>query len=422
MHLPLSELLRPKNLQDITGQAHLLDSDGWLIKSIENQKPLSLLFYGPPGCGKTTLAKLYSNAFKFRKLTFSGATSSIADIKKEVAELKKTPLLSTTILFVDELHRLNKAQQDFFLPLIEDGTLVLLGATTENPSFTINNALLSRMRACTLNPLDDNDLNKIIEKYESLYSPLGLEQKDRLLLIKSAKQDARVLLNSLAALHSYQKEKITPKILQKILQAKPAFYDKHGDQHYNLVSALHKSVRGSDPDAALYWLERMLLGGEDRLYLLRRLIRMASEDIGLADPSALLQATATHQTYQILGSPEGELAIAQLVIYLSLAPKSNATYLAQEAAKEKAETTNEMPPPNAIINAPTQWMKEQGFGKDYEYDHDTPFAFSGQNYFPKKLPRPNFYQPKTIGFERELKKRMEYFASLRKKLNVEEIK
>lgn len=412
---PLAEQLRPKSLNEIYGQDHLLGPEGFLTKTIQSGKPLSIILWGPPGCGKTSIARLYANAFNLRFETLSPIFSGIADLKKIIKDIEETPLFSRgTVLFVDEIHRFNKAQQDAFLPFIERGTFVLVGATAENPSFYLNNALLSRVRVLTLKPLDDEALRKILQKFEKERSPLPLTSEARQHLFDISQGDGRYLLNLVENLQNIKSEELLdiPR-LSPLLQKRAPLFDKSGDQHYNIISALHKSVRGSDPDAALYWFCRMLEGGEEPLFIARRLIRMASEDIGLADPQALSLAIAARDAYEMLGSPEGELALAQMVIYLALAPKSNAAYVAYNAAKALAASTTHLDPPAIILNAPTKMMKELGYGKGYEYDHDTPEGFSGQNYFPDGISRQNFYNPVERGFEREMNKRIHYFAKLR---------
>ena len=317
-------------------------------------------------------------------------------------------------MFIDEIHRFNKSQQDAFLPYLEDGTIVLIGATTENPSFSINNALLSRLRVLTLNSLDQPALHKILSQYESKFGPIPLTDEAKTALVQMSQGDGRHLLNLIENIQNFpSKELLNLEDLSRLLQKRTALYDKSDDGHYNLISALHKSVRGSDPDASLYWLARMLEGGEDPQFISRRLIRMASEDIGLADPNALEVALNAWRTFEQLGAPEGELALAEAVVYLALAPKSNALYTAFGAAKELAKQTSQLPPPKIILNSPTALMKQIGYGQGYVYDHDTKEGFSGQNYFPDDLERPSFYQPIERGFEREMKKRMEYFSRLR---------
>jgi putative ATPase len=415
MNIPLAEQLRPKTLTDVCGQEHLLGDEGWLRRIVQGGKPLSILLWGPPGCGKTTIARLYAQAFHARFETMSAVSSGIADLKKLIKEVKDHPLLhSQLILFIDEIHRFNKAQQDAFLPYIEDGTIILIGATTENPSFALNNALLSRLRVLTLNGLDEKALSHIVSRYEEKFQPLPLTEEAKATLIQMSQGDGRHLLNLIENLQSAPLgEKLGCEHLAKWLQKRSALYDKGEEGHYNLISALHKSLRGSDPDAALYWLARMLKGGEDPTFIARRLIRAASEDIGLADPQALEIALNAWRAYDQLGSPEGDLALAQATIYLALAPKSNALYTAFGKAQTLAEETSHLSPPKIILNAPTPLMKQLGYGKGYAYDHDTQHGFSGQNYFPDDVERPSFYHPVERGFEREMKKRLEYFAKLR---------
>lgn len=415
--IPLAEKLRPKKLQDIVGQTHLLGEEGLITRIIAKGNPLSIILWGPPGCGKTTIAHLYAEAFSLNFVALSAVFSGVADLKKLIAETKQNPLFARkTLLFIDEIHRFNKAQQDAFLPYVEDGTIVLVGATTENPSYHLNNALLSRVRVLTLNPLTKEELEKILNHYESSHPPLPLSPQARDQLLTISQGDGRYLLNMIENLQVLPKgQTVEIEELSSLLQKRSAVYDKHGEYHYNLISALHKSVRGSDPDAALYWLCRMLEGGEDPLYIARRLIRMAVEDIGLADPQALPLAIAARDTYEMLGSPEGELALAELILYLALAPKSNATYTAYKAMRTLAAKTTHLTPPKTILNAPTQLMKELDYGKDYQYDHDKPQGFSGQHYFPEEMERHEYYQPVERGFEREMKKRLHYFQNLRKK-------
>ena len=382
---PLAERLRPRSLDQIAGQPHLLGSEGFVNRVIQSGVPLSTLLWGPPGCGKTTLARLYAQAFSARFVTFSAVFSGIADLRKVVQEAESSPLFHRhTILFVDEIHRFNKSQQDAFLPYLEKGTFILVGATTENPSFALNKALLSRIRVLTMNPLDPESLERIIIRFEEENAPLPLTPAARQLLIKAAQGDGRYLLNLVENLQSAPQEKpLSEEEVVPLLQKRAALFDKDGEGHYNLISALHKAVRGSDPDAALYWLVRMLQGGEEPLFLARRLIRMAVEDIGLADPEALKLAIAARDAYQMLGSPEGELALAEAVIYFALAPKSNALYVAYQEAQATARASSHLPPPHTILNSPTALMKELGYGEGYCYDHDTPLGFSGQHYFPE---------------------------------------
>lgn len=401
--IPLSEKLRPKLLSEIAGQEELVT---FVDQIIQKGRPLSLLLFGPPGSGKTTIARLYAQSFNLPFLNLSAVFNTTTELKKILKEGQETPLFHRqTVLFVDEIHRFNRAQQDIFLPFLEDGSLILIGATTENPSFALNNALLSRLRVLKLEPLPPASLHQIILRYESLEGHEKFSEETKQLLIAQSQGDARHLLNMIENL-----ENGLP------LQKKAALYDRAQEGHYNLISALHKSVRGSDPDAALYWFARMLEGGEDPLFLGRRLIRMASEDIGLADPNALAMALHGWNVYHMLGSPEGELALAQVVLYLALAPKSNAAYTAYGEARKKASDTGHLDPPKTILNAPTPLMKEWGYGEEYQYDPDTPYGFSGQNYFPDDMQRESFYKPVERGFEREMKKRLEYFTRLRNHL------
>lgn len=412
---PLAEQLRPQSLEEIYGQSHLLGDNGFISRAIKSGTPLSIILWGPPGCGKTSIARLYAKSFSMRFETLSAIFSGIADLRRIVKESTETPLFSKgTVLFVDEIHRFNKAQQDAFLPFLENGTIVLIGATAENPSFYLNSALLSRVRVLQLEPLNEIAMEMILKRYEEKRGLLGLNKEARAYLIQLAQGDGRYLLNLVENLQQTENRlQLTTEQLQNILQKRTALYDKSGDQHYNLISALHKSVRGSDPDAALYWFARILDGGENPLFLARRLIRMASEDIGLADPQALTLAIAARDAYEMLGSPEGELALAQVVVYLALSPKSNALYTAFGKAKEIAEMSRHLSPPKIILNAPTKLMKEMGYGDDYIYDHDTALGFSGQDYFPDKMGRQSFYEPVERGFEREMVKRIAYFKKLR---------
>lgn len=420
MSIPLSEQLRPQAFEQIKGQDHLLGPKGFLTSTLKRGKPLSIILWGPPGCGKTSIARLYAKAFEMRFESLSAIFGSISDLKKLIQEKESTPLFGrSTLLFVDEIHRFNKAQQDAFLPFIEKGTIILVGATAENPSFYLNDALLSRVRVLKLEALSNRALESILLHYETQKGALPLEKEAKEYLINLAQGDGRYLLNLVEGLqgldqqdpsHLFSQEEIAP-----FLQKRAPLSDKGSDQHYNLISALHKSVRGSDPEASLYWLARMLEAGQDPRFIARRLIRMATEDIALADPTALSITLAAQEAYEKLGSPEGDLALAQAVIYLSLAPKSNAVYSAFNQARALARETGHLEPPSIILNAPTRLMKEMGYGKGYQYDHDTPIGFSGQNYFPKQISRTAFYQPVERGFEREMKKRLDYFAKQRAK-------
>lgn len=418
MSIPLSERLRPKLMSQIAGQPHLVGPDGYITRIVQNGRPVSILLCGPPGSGKTTIARLYASAFHLPFVSLSAVFNSTSDLKKILKEGHETPLFNRqTIVFVDEIHRFNRAQQDIFLPFLEDGSLILIGATTENPSFVLNNALLSRLRVLALQSLDSAALIQILAQYEEKMGSLPLDNEGRKFLVDLSQGDGRHFLNLLENLETSPPQQWDVPSLSLLLQKRSPLYDRHQDGHFNLISALHKSIRGSDPDAAVYWLCRMLEGGEDPLYIARRMIRLATEDVGLADPQALTIALNGWNVYNMLGSPEGELAIAQVVIYLALAPKSNSLYAAYGKARKDASQTGHLNPPNEILNAPTELMKEWGYSKGYEYDHDTPLGFSGQDYFPEKWDRRSYYHPIERGFEREMKKRLEYFSQLRNKLN-----
>ena len=415
---PLADRLRPTTLADVVGQDHLLNPDGPLGRMIAAGRPSSMILWGPPGTGKTTIARLLSTVFKLRFEQLSAVFTGVADLKKtfEAARARRRTGQGT-LLFIDEIHRFNRSQQDSFLPVMEDRTITLVGATTENPSFELNGALLSRAQVLVLRRLDDDDLETLLQRAEAHYGyKLPLTSEARASLRAMADGDGRYVLNlaeDVAAIGATAP--LDTAALTAAVQKRAPLYDKSREEHYNLISALHKSVRGSDPDAALYWLARMIAGGEQPLYIARRLVRMAVEDIGLADPEAVHQALAAKDVFDFLGSPEGELALAQAVIYLASAPKSNAVYTAFGAAQHATEEHGSLTPPAHILNAPTLLMRKLGYGAGYEYDHGTEEAFSGQNYFPDDMERQRFYVPTDRGFEQEISKRLAHWEKLRAK-------
>ncbi len=415
---PLADVLRPKRLEEVAGQEHLTGEGGPLARIAATGRVPSLILWGPPGTGKTTIARLLADLTDDHFEQISAIFSGVADLKKVFAAARERRAAGQgTILFVDEIHRFNRAQQDSFLPVVEDGTITLIGATTENPSFELNAALLSRCMVLTLERLDEAALRRLAKRAEAhVGRPLPLTEEAYAALMGMADGDGRYFLNIVEEIYASTPEdgrRLDVEALAEVVRQRMPVYDKSRDGHYNLISALHKSIRGSDPDAALYWMARMLVAGEDPLYIARRLVRMASEDIGLADPQALEQAVAAREAYEQLGSPEGELALAQAAVYLATAPKSNALYKAFGAAMTAARQSGSLMPPKIILNAPTKLMKEQEYGTGYLYDHDQPDAFSGQDYFPLEMGRRRFYQPPQRGFEREIKRRLEWWERLR---------
>jgi putative ATPase len=413
---PLADRLRPKRLEEVVGQEHLTGPEGAIGRMVAAGKLASMILWGPPGTGKTTIARLLAEAVGMRFVAISAVFSGVADLKKVFAEAAEHARIGRqTLLFVDEIHRFNRAQQDGFLPFVENGTVVLVGATTENPSFELNAALLSRGQVMILNRLDAAALALLLDRAEALIGrPLPLTREAREALVATADGDGRFLLNQAETLFSVRIDApLDPAALSALLHRRVAVYDKDREGHYNLISALHKAMRGSDPQASLYYLARMLVAGEEPLYVLRRITRFASEDVGLADPQALVQCLAAKDAYEFLGSPEGELAIVQACLYCATAPKSNAAYVAQKAAWRSARDTGSLMPPKAILNAPTKLMKQIGYGSGYRYDHDAPEGFSGEDYWPEEMEPQSFYRPTERGFEKKVAERMAWWEERR---------